>query len=358
MTPLRPITIIGGGLAGLTLGIGLRQRGVPVTIWEAGHYPRHRVCGEFISGRGQQSLRRLGLLEPVTRAGARPANTAAFYSSRRAYPSRALPEPALCLSRFVLDALLAERFRELGGGLREGMRWPGKEFDEGMVRANGRRLQPVEKGWRWFGLKAHARKVELAADLEMHLSAHGYVGLCRLSGGEVNVCGLFRRRAGEEKGRDSNAEWQAGNSPDGPGRLRGEPGSLLRQRVGTADWSQNSFCAVAGLSLSPRAAAQTDEWSIGDALTMIAPVTGNGMSLAFESAELALEPLTAYARGELDWSAARRRMAQKCDAIFQGRLRWASRLQRALFQAPTRAVLLPLATRHQLIWDLVFRLTR
>ena len=46
---MRAVTIIGGGLAGLTLGIGLRQRGVPVTISEAGDYPRHRVCGEFIS---------------------------------------------------------------------------------------------------------------------------------------------------------------------------------------------------------------------------------------------------------------------------------------------------------------------
>ena len=56
----KPITIIGGGLAGLTLGIGLRQREVPVTIWEAGNYPRHRVCGEFISGNGQAVLERLG----------------------------------------------------------------------------------------------------------------------------------------------------------------------------------------------------------------------------------------------------------------------------------------------------------
>ena len=29
---MKPITIVGGGLAGLTLGIGLRQREVPVTI--------------------------------------------------------------------------------------------------------------------------------------------------------------------------------------------------------------------------------------------------------------------------------------------------------------------------------------
>src|SRR5213593_644250 len=105
MSAMRPITIIGGGLAGLTLGIGLRQRGIHVTIWEAGHYPRHRVCGEFISGRGLEVLAQLGLLESFVRAGAVGAHTAAFFSSKTSSHSRPLPTPALCLSRFSMDAL-------------------------------------------------------------------------------------------------------------------------------------------------------------------------------------------------------------------------------------------------------------
>ena len=35
--------VVGGGLAGLTLGVALRQRDVPVTLCEAGSYPRQRV---------------------------------------------------------------------------------------------------------------------------------------------------------------------------------------------------------------------------------------------------------------------------------------------------------------------------
>jgi 2-polyprenyl-6-methoxyphenol hydroxylase-like FAD-dependent oxidoreductase len=73
-----PITIIGGGLAGLTLGIGLRQCDVPVIIQEAGEYPRHRVCGEFISGSGQTALERLGLLPHFQKAGAICARTVMF----------------------------------------------------------------------------------------------------------------------------------------------------------------------------------------------------------------------------------------------------------------------------------------
>src|SRR5437763_651827 len=99
LSSLLPITIIGGGLAGLTLGIGLRQRSVPVVIWETGDYPRHRVCGEFISGRGQETLRRLGLLELVFAAGAQKAHTTAFFTPSNSFPIRSLPQPALCLSR-------------------------------------------------------------------------------------------------------------------------------------------------------------------------------------------------------------------------------------------------------------------
>src|ERR1039458_5594216 len=79
MPAAKPITIVGGGLAGLTLGIGLRQQGIPITVWEAGHYPRHRVCGEFISGRGQDVLTRLGLRDYFAQAGLVLARTAAFY---------------------------------------------------------------------------------------------------------------------------------------------------------------------------------------------------------------------------------------------------------------------------------------
>src|SRR5512147_2628472 len=107
MSVVKSITIVGGGLAGLTLGIGLRCRDVPVAVWEAGGYPRHRVCGEFISGRGLESLSRLDLRPAILKAGAVPARTVAFFSRRTSSRALALPSPALCVSRYVLDQALA-----------------------------------------------------------------------------------------------------------------------------------------------------------------------------------------------------------------------------------------------------------
>jgi len=343
----RTITIVGGGLAGLTLGIGLREQGIPVVLCEAGGYPRHRVCGEFINGRGYGTLARLGLLKLLERNGAREARTAAFFSRRKSLGIRTLPQPALCLSRFVLDKLWAEHFASLGGDLRTGWRWRAEGFGAGVVRANGRQAQTLGEEWHWFGLKGHAQNVALSADLEMHFFPNSYVGLCRIEEDKVNVCGLLRR----SKAKPSTPE----NFVD---RLRGPYGSILSHRLAKAQWDAASFCAVAGLSFRPLKAGTTGECRLGDALTMIAPFTGNGMSMAFESAEIAISPLAAYARQEIQWSDAQRAIAEECDVRFTRRLRWSSWFQNGLFRSPARIPLLPIAIRCGWIWRWLFFVTR
>ena len=340
------LTIVGGGLAGLTLGIGLRQRGVPVTVYEAGRYPRHRVCGEFISGRGQSALARLGLLSLVEGAGARHATSAAFFDGKAAAPVCALPQPALCVSRFVLDDLLAREFQRLGGELWSGERWVGK-FGPGIVRASGRRAAPVADGWRLFGLKVHAREVPMVADLELHFVPAGYVGLCRLADGEVNICGLFRS---ETTVPSLAQDWRAW--------LDGPADTVLQSRLAGARLEEESFCAVAAFSLRPHAAVTWEECCIGDALTLIPPLTGNGMSMAFESAEHAVDPLTRFSQGVLPWAQTRNQIAQACDSAFTRRLRWAGRLQGLLFRPHARAVLFYLVTRSGWFWRRMFERTR
>ena len=341
-------TIIGGGLAGLTLGIGLRQRNIPVTIKEARRYPHHRVCGEFISGRGLDSLSRLGLHPLMERVGAMRASTAAFFSPTTGTTPRELPEAALCLSRFVLDDVLAKEFRRLGGELNEGERFTDNDFAEGVVRAMGRRPQAQENGTRWFGLKAHARNVTLTADLEMHVAPNGYVGLCRVERGAVNVCGLFRR--------DGTSDTKSGSFNTAE-MLRGNDGSL-RRRLEGAQFDEASFCAVAGLSLQPHAAVERMEICIGDAITMIPPVTGNGMSMAIESAEIAIEPLAAWSRGEISWGEARQRITGQCDAAFTRRLSWARWLQKLVFSPAMQRPLVCLAGSSGYFWRWWFARTR
>jgi len=369
MSP-KPIHIAGGGLAGLALGIGLRLRGIPVTVWEAGHYPRHRVCGEFVSGRGQLVLERLGLLPSLYQAGASHACTVLFFLGQARSPILPVTPPALCLSRFKLDALLATRFRDLGGVLHEHQRWPGDHFGEGVVRATGRSVQPVEMGWRWFGLKAHARDLPLDADLELHSCAQGYVGLCRLQDGIVNVCGLFRRPASDGYSRQPGltksqyAPVSRAALPKPPPEriwtevLRATAGSPLHERFRNVSFEPRSCCSVAGLSLRPQRASGRAGCCIGDSLTMIAPVTGNGMSMAFEAADLAIEPISAYSHGAINWTETCETIARACDRAFARRLAWAARLQRLLFWAPFRTRPTCLTLRSAWVWHSLFSVTR
>lgn len=338
-----PITIIGGGLGGLALGILLRRRGVPVTLFESGSYPRHRVCGEFISGRGVQLLEQLDPGEAFLREHTRVASNASFHDERRCIGRRDLPSRAVCVSRYRLDEALAQRFVGAGGELRTGTRMVIDEATAGVVRATGRRARPVDDdGCRWVGLKFHASGAVLDADLEMYVHRDSYVGLCRISEKTVNVCGLFRCRAGEAIDHDA---------------LLGSPGSPLHKRLASATIDPESKCAVAGLSLDPEP-IDSRVCCVGDAITMIPPITGNGMSMAFESAAIACEPLARYASGQARWDETTKAIAALLEKEFARRLRWAGRLHGLLFAEWTRRALGPVVFRFPGAWRAAFAVTR
>ncbi|MBL9187331.1 MAG: hypothetical protein JNK23_07640 [Opitutaceae bacterium] len=283
MTP-RPIEIIGGGLAGLALGCALRREHIPVTLHEAGDYPRHRVCGEFIAGLRPATIARLGLA-PVL-VGALEHRRVAWFLRSAPPHHHTLPAPAIALSRFALDARLAATFTALGGDLPVRSRVTTEEPRAGRVFATGRRRQTASP---WLGLKLHAHGLPLAQGLEMHLGENCYVGLARIEDDGVNICGLFRRGLAAGTGAALLVNC-----------LRAAGLAALADRIAEARIDPASVCAVAGVAFDRRS-PPTTRLCLGDTLAMIPPFTGNGMAMAFQSAELALDPLLAYARGAIAW---------------------------------------------------------
>jgi hypothetical protein len=168
----------------------------------------------------------LGLTEKLLKLGARFARDAAFFAGKSRSGARELPQPALCISRFTLDHALSHTLRELGGELREGERWRERNFGEGVVCATGRRAYPTDNGWRWFGLKVHARGVSLEADLEMHFGRDFYVGLCRL-----------------EMTRSMCADFSSARETRRPAASRLIGCVAFRVRRFTSDWSGRSSTA-------------------------------------------------------------------------------------------------------------------
>lgn len=278
----RPVRIAGGGLAGLSLGVALARRGVEVEVHEALAYPRHRVCGEFVSGVSPGTLESLGIggaLDGGVRINRARWNDALGCATE-------MEVDGVGISRWVLDERLRCEFESAGGVLKTGSRIAA---GEGTVWASGR---PRAKG-QWIGLKCHFRGLDLASGLEMFASPGGYIGLARIERGLVNACGLFRAEAVRDA---KGVEWLF--------RILEECGlSGLSVRLRAAEPVPGSFCGVAGF----RPGAQSGpEFSIGDAAAMIPPFTGNGMTMAFESAECALRPCLDYAAGKMDWVTAAR----------------------------------------------------
>lgn len=348
MSASKPITVIGGGLAGLGLGLLLRRDKVPVDIYEAGRYPRHRVCGEFISGRGIEVLRDLGLEKAILEAGGCYVQTVKMYTKSRASSLNRLPAPALSISRYALDALLADHLHQSGANLVLNHRCRSDFLEPGVVCATGRKAEPVADGWRWFALKVHWRGLQLEAQLEMHLRRDGYVGISRLRDGTANVCGLFRRRV--DLPEDTRPDWR--------NILKGPEGSRLHRLLSTGEIVEGSFCAVAGLGLRPKRASETGPLRIGDALTMIPPVTGNGMSIAFESAQLAAGPLAAYSAGRMTWEGTVRSCASLFNSAFQRRLYWAQWIQKLLVSPLVPEPLIHALVRSETLWDFCVTRTR
>ena len=124
------------------------------------------------------------------------------------------------------------------------------------------------------------------------------------------------------------------------------------------EFDEESLCAVAGLSLQAHRAGERNEVCVGDAITMIPPVTGNGMSMAFESAELAIEPLTRWSRDEIAWPEAKQMLARHCDTTFARRLAWARRLQTLMLSTRWQRSLVFLAGRSEWLWRFWFGRTR
>ncbi len=332
------ITIAGGGLAGLSLGIALRNRGVPVTLHEAGTYPRHRVCGEFISGVSSSTLAALGISGDF--AGASRPQTTVWFHRDHVILSRRLPRPAMGISRYLLDERLRCRFTALGGELRENSRLV-PSGSEGLVWCAGR--TPV--AGPWIGLKCHVRGLRLHADLEMHLGSNGYIGLAGIEDGVVNVCGLFRRR------------------PGGPGKGTSALGGYLEEgglgglwrRIRAAQPDERSFLGVAGFRLGwqeVRAASA----SVGDAAAMIPPFTGNGMSMAFEAAEAAVGPLADWSVGRAGWTRTVRRLRSR--RRIAGRIFLASAAHPFLTTPPGQAFLAAVSRSGLLPFNLCFAALR
>jgi menaquinone-9 beta-reductase len=259
------VNIIGAGPAGGAAALAALSEGAAVTLYEKSKFPRHKVCGEFLSPEILPLIESLDL-GPAFFA-ARPARLtrAALHSGRHQKHFR-FPEPACSLSRFAFDHLLLQESLRRGAAVR--MQTKQEAAIGPTVIAHGRQL-PAPKGGRLFGFKAHFRGPVDDA-VEMFFFRGGYAGVSPVEDGSVNVCGL----APEELLRAHDFH---------PEPLFSE---ALRARLHSLEQSFD-WLMTGPLVFHHKFETQSDVYLAGDAMGFVDPFTGSGILSALLTGKLA-----------------------------------------------------------------------
>ncbi len=104
------VLILGGGVAGCAASIALARKGRSVTLIEREPTPRHKVCGEFLSGEALEDLHALGI--DVASLGAVPIDYVRLAARQARREGSVAFSREASLTRKALDtALIADSHR-------------------------------------------------------------------------------------------------------------------------------------------------------------------------------------------------------------------------------------------------------
>ncbi len=197
------------------------------------------------------------------------------------------------------------------------------------------------------GIKAHYTGASMPAQVDLYLFDGGYVGINPVESGAVNVCLLASYSAFAKAGRDpvGMIEWIAEQNP------------AFAQRLNGAVLLAESVCSVAAVDTGLASRPWNGVACIGDAATMIPPLSGDGMAMALHAAALCVPHADAYLRGAIDEATWERRYTSEWHAAFDRRLRAARGLQ-ALLNSAAGDLLLRAGRRVPPAADFMLRATR
>ncbi|MBL0331164.1 MAG: NAD(P)/FAD-dependent oxidoreductase [Bacteroidetes bacterium] len=297
ITNSNKVSIIGGGLAGLTLAIQLADAGYSCVLFEKNKYPFHKVCGEYISMESWGFLERLGL--NLTELNL-PKITQLHVSS----PSGKLLKHQLDLggfgiSRYLLDSKLAEIAKAKGVLLLDDCRVNDVKFENEKftidstkgsfisdicVGAWGKKsnldtklsrefTKEEKSGKNYVGIKYHIN-IDFPNDLiELHNFENGYCGLSKIEGSRYCLCYLTDSENLKKHNGDIKSMEEA---------------VLFKNPFLKGYFSKSKFLfeeplAISQIKIGYKNAVENHILMLGDTAGNIAPLSGNGMSMAMRS---------------------------------------------------------------------------
>lgn len=265
------IQIVGGGPAGASAALAALREGVSVHVFEKSRFPRHKVCGEFLSPGILRVLGDFGLTGAFDALGPAPVKRAMLCFGRREKNFR-LPEIAWGLSRAAFDHLLLRAAEERGAVVTHSTP---TSFDKPVVVARGRHFASTasDRGQRLFGFKAHFR-ADAGDAVELYFFNGCYVGLNAVEDGLTNVCGIAPERLLARFGFEHDELLQSCE----PLRARLQGAERIMPWLSTGPLRfENRF----------RVDPEPGVYAAGDALSFVDPFTGSGLLAALKTGTMA-----------------------------------------------------------------------
>ncbi|MFZ0793571.1 MAG: FAD-dependent oxidoreductase [Candidatus Korobacteraceae bacterium] len=299
--PQFDLAIIGGGPAGSSAAIAAARLGASVVMFEARDFPRHKVCGEFLSPEALDVL--ASLLQDLP-SGRNLLDSAPVIQRARLFLGTRMLEAtvspaALSVTRYDLDVQLWMAAQAAGVETRSNCEVSSAEGNgpfrlttssgncsaKAVIIAAGRWSQftpdrTIPAGPRWIGVKGHFRELDPSPSTDLYFFENGYCGVQPVAKDVVNACAMVRSD-------------RATSLPE----VFALHAALARRAAGWTAVTQP--VSTAPLLYRDSQAVRGNVIFAGDAAAFIDPFVGDGISIALRSGRLAAQCVGKFLLGEI-----------------------------------------------------------
>ena len=305
----KEVLIIGGGLAGLTAAIHLSKIGFQVTVVEKNEFPKHKVCGEYISNEVLPYLNWLNLC--ITELNPTNITHLEFSTVSGKTIKNNLSLGGFGISRYAFDEYLFKK--AIANGCKiirdtvESIVFDKEEFTvttsdkiilkaEIVIGAFGKRSNIDQKLNRnfilkkspWLAVKAHYSGGFPNHLVGLHNFDGGYCGVSKVENDIINICYLADYKTFKKfKNIDDYQEKVVFKNP----HLKAifEKSKLVFEKPLT----------ISQICFEKKQAVENHILMIGDTAGLIHPLCGNGMAMAIHSAKIVSELIDKYSNNEI-----------------------------------------------------------
>ncbi len=303
------VIIIGGGLAGLTNAIHLSKSRQRVLIIEKNSYPKHKVCGEYISNEVLPYLNSLGI-DPI-KDGAKQIDKVQISTTKGNLIKGKLPLGGFGMSRYFLDSLLLRKARFNGVKiLKDSVDsvifnkdiFTVQTKDSGVfqskitIGAFGKRSlldlkmnrKFIKKKSPYLAVKIHA-KGDFPEDLiALHNFKGGYCGVSKVENNSINLCYITEYNSFKKYKNITDFHQQVVFKNKHLKKIFKESKSVFKKPL-----------TISQISFETKKPVENHIIMCGDTAGMIHPLCGNGMGMAITSARLASISILQFLNGEI-----------------------------------------------------------